>query len=470
MEYTSKVLTVWETKDITLFTHHLLPLQIPIKLYGLEHWWMSNFINIQYRYDHPTFYDYTDYKVFYDHLFDSSSLTFEDARHMNCPDYFIDFIEHDKYIYAWVDNYYIRASVHYEKNHDIHPILVYGYDAQRKVYFMNGFDIKRGLFKAEVPFEDIHVAFQKAGEANVRINDEDVFVIMKPRPYCKKDHWVYTYPYCRVLSELFDYMHGYGKQDSVYFTVDGERDGCDRNYDAYGINVTLAFKHALQEPDWRCFDYRVIHMISENKWLIYRRIRYFCWQINASQVLFDLLAEYRKVVEAYDNLRKMWIKYSMQENQMESFYPAPVRENHIKKMAETVEKLLAREQKLLAEMYPLLVRQYMKNVVLRKRDATLMDKGVGIDEKGFYFSFTANQEILIDGLALFEIHRYLSGELVLDGERSIMIEARDMGSNPWVAKMMPEQTPVREIRFYPDKWLSGKEIDTIHMYCFTTKV
>lgn len=55
MNHISKVLPIREVKDITLFTHHLLMLQIPLMECGLEDWWMSNFINIHYRYENPTF-------------------------------------------------------------------------------------------------------------------------------------------------------------------------------------------------------------------------------------------------------------------------------------------------------------------------------------------------------------------------------------------------------------------------------
>lgn len=44
---------------------------------------MNNFINIFYRYEHPTFYDYTDYKCFYSGIMDTDAFTFDTALQFN---------------------------------------------------------------------------------------------------------------------------------------------------------------------------------------------------------------------------------------------------------------------------------------------------------------------------------------------------------------------------------------------------
>ena len=60
-----KILPTVKKSKITLYTHHALPLQIPFITKETESWFMSCFINVFYRYEFPTFYDYTDYNVFY---------------------------------------------------------------------------------------------------------------------------------------------------------------------------------------------------------------------------------------------------------------------------------------------------------------------------------------------------------------------------------------------------------------------
>lgn len=83
-----KILPTVKKSKITLYTHHALPLQIPFITKETESWFMSCFINVFYRYEFPTFYDYTDYNVFYRDIMYRDSLTYSTALTLNTRENF----------------------------------------------------------------------------------------------------------------------------------------------------------------------------------------------------------------------------------------------------------------------------------------------------------------------------------------------------------------------------------------------
>ena len=465
MNYQSKVLPTRENRAITLFTHHLLLLQIPIVEYGIEDWWMSNFINLHYRFECPTFYEYTDFEVFYRDLFDTSKLTFEDSRHFNNPECFTDFIEQDKYIYAWIDNYYLGVSIHYQQKHDIHPILIYGYDNDQKVYYIKGFDSDRSLFDAKADYTHVHEALRRVGDIMPRINNEDSVQIIKPKNFVKCDIWDYEYQYERVLSELYDYMTGRGKLEGIYFTLKEDNQQLfSPNHSAFGLNVTELFRNGLVEKNLRLFDYRVAHMITENKWLIANRIVYFCNKVDASHDLRTLAVEYLKLAEAYGIIRKMYMKFSYIETEMSTFYPAPQKMEHINKLVSKTDELFAKERDLLSRIYPLMISEYLTHVRFKGYDFIKMNKVLSSDDKGVYYHFTCKSEYNTDGIALFDINKYVTGKYVFNDNETLEIMTRDIGNHFLVTKLLNKRKSIYSIKFYPDFWLESTSIDTISLY------
>ena len=469
MTYTNKVLPIRETKDIKLFTHHLLRLQIPFKEMGLEDWWMSNFFNIHYRYENPPFYEYTDFENFYKYMYDDTKLSFSDVRHFNDVEHFTEFIEQGKYIYAWIDNYYLGASIHYQKRHDIHPILIYGYDNTKQVYYIKGFDVDRSLFDAEAEYQHVHTALQKISEQFVRVNNEESVQIIKPETFVKRGGWDYAYQYNRVLSELYNYMVGRGNVEGLYFTICDDRGLYEQNYTAYGLNVTELFCNALVEGDYRVFDYRVIHMVAENKKLLYDRLLYFCRKIIASQALLEKVKKYGELAEAYDAVRNLYMKYTLAETNMRTFYPTPKSPEHIAKLVSKTTELLEIEKELIAQIYTGMTGEYLVNVRLKNFDCLRMKPCMHKDEKGVFYLFENEAGFEADGIGVFHVHKLMTGRYEFDSGETVEIRARDVGNDLLVGKKLRNREMVRSVKFYPNKWMSSDEKDEVILYLCNTK-
>ncbi len=81
-------------------------------------------------------------------------------------DFIIDNINHGTYVYTYryVDEYYIKDTTSYNKNHLIHMFLIYGYDLDKKIFYTMGYN-QRNLFSViEFSFDEFDNAIQNIQE------------------------------------------------------------------------------------------------------------------------------------------------------------------------------------------------------------------------------------------------------------------------------------------------------------------
>ena len=306
-----KILPTVKKSKITLYTHHALPLQIPFITKETESWFMSCFINVFYRYEFPTFYDYTDYNVFYRDIMYRDSLTYSTALTLNTRENFFSFIGDEKYIYAWVDQYYISATPYYQIEHNIHPILIYGYDSSESVYLCRCFTAEKSVYDANVKCDEYHEALYNAGKNNDCINDDDVFCLFHVKPEVNAN-----FIFENFIGELTDYTYGKGCNRGFYFSKNELfYDLEDYNKNVFGIQVTEIFLNFLKNGGGRCVDYRLLHMICENKRLIAERLQYIVnTQCIISDSLFSLVEQYKQLSQRYEQARRVSIKVGIKEN------------------------------------------------------------------------------------------------------------------------------------------------------------
>lgn len=80
----------------------------------------------------------------------------------------------------------------------------------------------------------------------------------------------------------------------------------------------------LQNSEYPHYDYRLFHLIVENKQHILRSIRFHIKESNSE--LDEKVTEYEQLVKGYEIQRNVYMKTSMIENEMQSFYPKPKNE------------------------------------------------------------------------------------------------------------------------------------------------
>lgn len=171
------ILELNQAPEINLFTHHSLPLLIPVSE-DFDYWKLCNFINIFYHYDFPTSFDYTDYKRYYAGLFDISCLEYGDLEDIDRESFWKRQLCKEKYIYLWLNQKYLPGSFSYRKKDDLHPVLLYAYDAER--FFAKAFDVDNAVYGLDFSARELEEAFCKTqAESGQNINDDDMILLFK---------------------------------------------------------------------------------------------------------------------------------------------------------------------------------------------------------------------------------------------------------------------------------------------------
>ena len=410
-------LLINDKADMTLYTHHSLPLLIPFISPKTEGWYMNNFINIFYRYEYPSFYDYTDYKCFYSGIMDIDTFTYSTALCFNTIDFFTECISSNKYIYAWVDQYYISATPFYENKHDIHPILIYGYDLKRSVYHCKCFSIERGVYSADVVMSEYHQALLKAMESDMHINDDDVFCIFKVRNDLTCEFSLESF-----VSELNDYATGRGKHKGAYFFKGEHIVDSKYHYDlsCYGLKVTELLADGLLAKHLRCFDYRVLHMVCENKKNILKRLQYVSMRYaNYDIRFFDLCVdEYAQIAGKYEKIRLLAMKKSVSENH--DLYNIIYREETARKLQIMLYELIEQERGVLIKILRELAGLHMSESFAYKN----IQKAMPDQNRDCVF---IDDDCYIEGIVIYAYDRIFMGTLIVD-ENTIRIDDTRAGN------------------------------------------
>ncbi len=402
-----KQLPILSKPDITLYTHHSLPLTIPFLNEMTKGWYMNNFINIFYHYEYPTFFDYTDYKIFYDGVLDTDSFTYSTALQLNTNEWFVRFIKSEKYIYAWVDQYYISATEYYHKRHDVHPILIYGYDLITNVYYCKLFSVSKSIYDASINIVECHLALYEATQRAEHINDDNMFCLYKVRGNLKLD-----FSFDNFLTDLYDYTYGRGTCKNAYLAKKDLPLELENiyNYDVlniscYGLEVTNLFCSSLLGKKLRCYDYRLLHMICENKELISKRLQYIVDFFAPSDAFMNLAFEYKDIAEQYQKIRRLAMKLSIARKM--NFYRLQLDEQDKINLYKAIKDLFFKEKKVLCDLLPQLVDVQMQN----RFECYELHKAI-YSEHIMQISFDSPR--YINNISLFSYSKCFSGKLYVD--------------------------------------------------------
>ena len=432
-----KILPLHKNNDIGLYTHHSLPLQIPMVNDNTYGWYMTCFINIGFRYDYPHFFDYLDYKNFYEYLTDRDILTYSMIPYINDVDHFKQFIDAEKYIYAWVDQYFISGTSCYNMYHDIHPVLIYGYNEEKNVYYCLAFSLTGGVYELEVPREEYHTALKQMDQE--RINDDDLFCLFKIKP-----NLIAEFDLELFVNELNNYLNGQGSfRTTLLARTEIHHMPEFYNKSAFGIEVTRACWERMsfdKETDERIFDYRVLFMVCENKKLISNRLQYLIQKYPLTKQICDLISDYERVSGEYESVRLLTYKYSFAETRGRSMLSTLRDPKHIAFVCDKMQNMYRKEKSILRELIPLLQEFDIEQKIAAFKFQKMTNPG--------QCCFQWGEPHYVDSIVLYNpLHRYQGILEIMDqnGASSIEIDASS-AHNFWVVTLGRE---IYGCRFVP---------------------
>lgn len=231
------VLPITYHTDISLFQNHALLMQIPLINDFLYPLFCCNFINI-YNYNGDK-YDYTDNESFYKQCSYCSCITYQNISIFNKRQMFINIINKNCYIFFWTDEYYLPGTKAYNIYHDVHPVLIYGYDTNTSLYICALFEASSKLNTNCYPFDYLHKALESATFHGAELTDGFPIYVIKP----KLINCEYNFFVKRFLNELYNYIVGIGNKDEFFFKFKKN----DINVLRFGINVTYDLIDCLDE-------------------------------------------------------------------------------------------------------------------------------------------------------------------------------------------------------------------------------
>ncbi len=217
-------------------------------------------------------------------------------------DSFKKIINEEKYIYCYVDEYYIQKS-----KHNSHDILIYGYDDERQVFQVVGY--KERFFQG---YEVDYNTFIKAFYSGIKISK--MF-----DTYHGVNYFLCIKPY---MDKIFNYEFHLEKfEEKLYEYIDNVNTGilnaCDdlnhkmyqKEDNVYGIKVyeCLISEIEMCKKKLILLDYRAFHTLYEHNMLMRARL-----EILPVEVSKELKQRIDELVNISNKVRMLVMKYDFE--------------------------------------------------------------------------------------------------------------------------------------------------------------
>ncbi|MFR1518478.1 MAG: discoidin domain-containing protein [Clostridia bacterium] len=370
-------LDVFNNPSITLYTHHSL-LQLIPGIDDLQYWWLCNFINVFYHYDYPTSYDYTDYKRYYDGIFDITKMNYDDLLLLDHKVFWKKQLLNQKYIYLWLNLKYLYSSCSYLIIDDYHPILIYGFE--NETFSAKSFSANKSIYELSFSLENLITAIKKTLEENPStINDDDIVMILKQKKYSSVYVKNRHFPFLSFYRELSDYLYGFGNMNDWYHFFQESESYPSLHTTIYGIKISeLLLKYLDNKENLRVFDYRFIHMITENKKMISSRLSAIAQHYDLTSKLFNYSNEYKALSDNYNVFRLLCIKLSLKKTNRGEVYSTSDRAEQMKKLYDTLYPLVEQEKILLKKVLDIIEENCLISIFspeIQKLDDTYVQDG-----------------------------------------------------------------------------------------------
>lgn len=450
----SKILNVSRRKDITVFSKGLLHMQLPFYTDLFYPWIYCHFINIYYC---PWGYmNYVD-DVKYNEILEIQDAGYDRYFNLNNEESFVKAINEEKYIQIWVDNYYIPTSSYYEKYHDIHPVLIYGYTP--KTYLCARFNKLKGLDFTEINIEQLHFSVESA-KIYYYCPSEIPLKFLK----VKELNGEYNNSVGYFLSELKQYRLGKGSRD---FSYNIHKQALDHANEFFGIEITKCFIEGLKKPGlYSLFDYRLLHLIVENKQLILNAMKYHNSSHHFKCEIDFLISKYEKIVVRYQNMRLLYIKQSSIENGIDGFSEPPKDQKTITRITTVIEQLYEEEKELLDIYIPLMEKKMVVDrqyVNAQPVICTWDSLDMKTDNNGSYVEIKLDTETPVGDVEIYNPYGCFEGDLFYDNE---VVSCHDMDAVYDFLKIHIGNKKISNIKYYPKRMLlqDGKPEIQITIY------
>ncbi|WP_139209369.1 hypothetical protein [Paenibacillus sp. OK003] len=278
-------------------------------------WLYSNFISIGINTCDDTIY-FTDHFSFFEYGRGYTScpwLEVEKPAHKliysfyksNIKDALLSYLNQDKYVWLYLDQYYIPQSENHLKKHRDHSVLVYGYDDEQKLFHLAD-NLDGGKFaKVTITYEQL----VNAWENDICEHFRRFFIVLN-----RKDA-SYDFDICKVKKQIENYLSSRCIDEGFFWNqiaVDGPHAYVQhKDYWIFGQDVYRYVQQQINKIKTSKIDtdldIRVFHLLWEHKICMLERMKFI---VNNE----DLCNEYEVVSHVSLVIRNLVIKYNISKN------------------------------------------------------------------------------------------------------------------------------------------------------------
>ncbi len=271
-------------------------------------------------------------------ILDIQARSYADVEHGGgILDYIRTHIVAGEYINVHLDEFYLIHKDYYQTKHFVHENLIYGFDDTRQELYAYGIAKRQQTEKFTISYLEFLTAYEKGKLfyfCGADYLDQEGYA---PVLLCKFDEIPeYQFSFHDMQAKLKAYMHP--KPD--------EKVGEDHH--VYGRNVyTWIMRELTGETDYGIVDFRVFHLLYEQKMCILRRMQ--CLQKrNLLPKAYDaVIKDYQNVVEIFQSIRFIYLKQLRVEGKLDSQDKRIADENTRRRLVETLEDAITKEEQIL---------------------------------------------------------------------------------------------------------------------------
>lgn len=262
-------------------------------------WVCNNFIQIRYNANWETVtFDNHVLMLSYCSAFNFKSIPFYISQKLcrgEIQNFVIDAIDHERYVFMYVDRFYIKSSDAYKKKHYSHELFVYGYDEHKKVFYIAD-NLSQGKFIfTECEFAELEEGFHAVDKQYDFMTD--IGLINKNMEVESEIN----------IGQIIDGLERYLMSIPTY-------DMRPEQPYLFGRDVVKFIRdHYLIHRNGEEIDIRAFHLLYEHKLLMEMRVEYLlhAGYISPKQVDLD---EFTELKNDYLQLRNVIIKYNITNN------------------------------------------------------------------------------------------------------------------------------------------------------------
>ena len=208
------------------------------------------------------------------------------------------------YICTFVDEYYIQSKYLYQKEHNSHRILLYGFDDELNIFNICGWN-KNGIYSINelVSFNDFAAAFQSKYNEDILLSKRGIFCFKLDVSYFESHQYKLDIEY--VYREINDYL----ASNNVSEKFGMYHNKLDPEKYSFGIGVYNDFNkylHKLVDNEANASNIAV-HAIWEHKKCMLMRINY----LKEMKLISDdgIVNEYKEIEKKAYQCRSLMLKY-----------------------------------------------------------------------------------------------------------------------------------------------------------------